>query len=200
MHSVSFPGCLGPHAQFTSWVSLPLWYGCLLSLLWLPCTSGLSLGLSMFYLNFGPWKAPWPIRQTTLGSVDKSQAPGFIPEQVWDLGKPYFFPLLLSIDNNELSSQGDYEEITIEIICTILGSSQDKGTMLIGRDLPSLSTKSLAPRPGKFQPQTNGHGSICHRVILSGFLLSQCSSFMGTNILTHPHSQLRDIPRPSQGC
>lgn len=139
--------------------------------------------------------------ETTLGSVDKCQAPGFIPEQVWELGKPCFFPLLISVDNNELSSHGDCEEITIEIICTILGSSQDEGAMLIGRDLSSLSTKSLAPPPtlGNFQPQTNGHGSICHRVILSGFLLSQCSLFMGTDVFTHPHFQLRDFPRPSQG-
>lgn len=85
--------------------------------------------------------------ETTLGSVDKCQAPGFIPEQVWELGKPCFFPLLISVDNNELSSHGDCEEITIEIICTILGSSQDEGAMLIGRDLSSLSTKSLAPPP-----------------------------------------------------
>lgn len=41
------------------------------------------------------------------------------------------FPLLLHADNNELSSQGGCEEITIEIVCTVLGSSQDKGAMLI---------------------------------------------------------------------
>lgn len=93
--------------------------------------------------------------ETTLESVDKGLAPGFILEQVWELGKPCFFPLLLNVDNNELFSQGDCEKVTIEIICTILGSSQDKGAMSIGQELPGLSTKSLTPRrpPGTFSPR-----------------------------------------------